>query len=374
MTTAEARTHQRRHQRGVSDDHWTTSQKYPAMNPATRMHFTRKLMLAVALVGLVVQAAAGTAGAGTAHRPSHGRLLASGLRDTIGGTIGPDGALYVAEGGTAGRITRIDPKNGKATTFFSGLPTGFDTPPFGGVLDVAFIGTTAYALVTLVSPDVGGTSVDGIYRIDDRHHATVIADIGAWSIAHPPRTPFDVPTGLQFALQPVSHGFLVSDGHHNRVLHVTLGGVITQQIQFDNVVPTGLAVTSSTVYVSEVGPVPYAPKDGKVVSFDRKAPRPRTATTLASGFSAIVDVELGPDGALYALSQGDSPGDVPPATPALPNTGRLLRVNKHGTFSVLVDRLNLPSSLDFVGDTAFVVTLNGEVWKINDVSDDGERD
>jgi hypothetical protein len=346
------------------------------MNPTTRMHFTRKLMLAVALVALAVQTTAGTASAAPAPGPSHGRLLAAGLEGTIGGTIGPDGALYVAEGGPAGRIARIDPTSGTATTFFSGLPTGLPTPPFGGVVDVAFIGTTAYALVTLVSSDVfpGSTSVDGIYRIDDRHHATVIADIGAWSIAHPPRTPFDVPTGLQFALQPVSHGFLVSDGHHNRVLHVTLGGVITQQIQFDNVVPTGLAVTSSTVYVSEVGPVPYAPKDGKVVSFDRKAPRPRTATTLASGFSAIVDVELGPDGALYALSQGDSPGDVPPATPALPNTGRLLRVNKHGTFSVLVDRLNLPSSLDFVCDTAFVVTLNGEVWKINDVSDDGERD
>jgi len=123
------------------------------------------------------------------------------------------------------------------------------------------------------------------------------------------------------------------------------------------------------VCVSEVGPVPYLPEDGKVVSFDRNAPLPRTATELASGFSAIVDIEFGADGALYALSQGESPGDVAPATPALPNSGRLLRVNNDGTFSVLVDRLNLPTSLDFVGDTAFVVTLNGEVWKIDNVSE-----
>jgi hypothetical protein len=45
------------------------------------------------------------------------------------------------------------------------------------------------------------------------------------------------------------------------------------------------------------------------------------------------------------------------------------RCGPDGTFSVLVDRLNLPTSLDFVGDTAFVVTLNGEVWKIDNVSE-----
>ena len=46
----------------------------------------------------------------------------------------------------------------------------------------------------------------------------------------------------------------------------------------------------------------------------------------------------------------------------------LLRVNRNGTFSVLVDKLDRPSSLEFIGDTAFVVTLTGEVWKIRGVS------
>jgi len=31
------------------------------------------------------------------------------------------------------------------------------------------------------------------------------------------------------------------------------------------------------------------------------------------------------------------------------------------------DLLDLPTSLHFVGDTAFVVTQNGEVWKISNV-------
>ena len=173
---------------------------------------------------------------------------------------------------------------------------------------------TAYALVTLVSPDVGGTAVDGIYRIDSRRHFTVIADIGAWSIAHPPSTDFEVPTGLQYALEPVPGGFLVSDGHHNRVLRVTLHGQISQLMAFGNVVPTGLAVSGHKVYMSEVGPVPYKPEDGKVVTFGlHGAP----AHEIASGYSVMVDVALGPDHRLYAVSQGDSPGpDVQPADPA----------------------------------------------------------
>ena len=78
-----------------------------------------------------------------------------------------------------------------------------------------------------------------------------------------------------------------------------------------------------------------------------------------------------PHGALYALSQGDSPGDVAPGSPALPNSGRLLAVNRHGGFAVLLDKLNLPTSLDFLGKTAFVTTLAGDVWRIKHVSTRG---
>ena len=291
-------------------------------------------------------------------------LLAAGLQGSVGATIGPDGALYVAQGGL-GQITRVDPVTGNATVFASGLPP--QVIPLGGAMDVAFVGTTMYVLVTLVGADVGGNSVVGIYRMDGAGGFTVVADIGAWAIAHPPTTQFDVPSGVQFALQPVDDGFLVTDGHHNRVLHVSFAGQITQRIQFENIVPTGLAVTHGTVFMSEAGPIPHIPATGKVVSFPLNAPRPH-AHEVASGFSLLVDVESGPDGALYALSQGDSPGNVPPATPALPDSGELLLLNRNGSFSVLADKLDLPTSLDFIGSTAFVTTLNGEIWKITNVS------
>jgi hypothetical protein len=296
--------------------------------------------------------------------PMEVTLLADGLQGTIGATIGPDGALYVAEG-ALGEVTRIDPSTGDASMFASGLPP--QVMPLGGAIDVAFVGETMYVLVTLVGPDVGGTSVDGIYQMDGSGDFTVFADLGDWSIDHPPRTPFDVPSGLQYSLQPVADGFLVSDGHHNRVLHVSSDGEITQRIQFRNVVPTGLAVTHGSVFVAQAGPVPHDPATGKVVSFPLRASRPH-AHRVASGYSLLVDVESGPGGALYALSQGDSPGDVPPATPAEPDSGRLLLIRRNGSFAVLVDKLDLPTSLDFVGHTAFVTTLNGEIWRITNVS------
>ena len=44
-----------------------------------------------------------------AATPSSGRLLVGGLRGTIGGAIGPDGALYVPEAAAARCSTRSRP-------------------------------------------------------------------------------------------------------------------------------------------------------------------------------------------------------------------------------------------------------------------------
>ena len=288
-------------------------------------------------------------------------LLVSGLQGASGSAIGPGGALYVTEG-ALGRILRVDPQTGNATTFASGLPPAV-IPGLGGAIDVAFIGSTAYALVTLVGPDVGGTSTVGIYRIDGPDSYTVIADIGAFAIANPPDTQFDVPTGLQYAIEPFRGGFLVSDGHHNRVLRVSHDGEVSVMMAFENIVPTGLAVSGNTIYMAEAGPTPHLPSDGKVVAFNAKS---AASTEVASGAPLLVDVEFGRGRTLYALSQGLFPGG-PPATPALPNTGALVKVNGDGTVTVIVDELNLPTSVEFIGNSAYVVSLAGEIWKIDNI-------
>src|SRR5690349_20018802 len=113
--------------------------------------------------------------------------LASGLGVSLGSATGPSGDLFVPNGVT-GTITRIDKKSGAQSTFASGIPELIGAVGIGGVTDVAFIGNTAYALVTIVDdPTLFPTGrVHGIYRIDGPHSSTVFADIGAFNIAHPP--------------------------------------------------------------------------------------------------------------------------------------------------------------------------------------------
>jgi hypothetical protein len=287
-------------------------------------------------------------------------LLAFGLEGGSGSAIGPGGAIFVTEG-SAGRVSRVDPVTGAVSTFAEGLPPSL--VGIGGAMDVAFIGNTAYVLVTLVGPDVGGDDVVGIYRVDGPDSFTVIADIGAFSIANPPETDFFVPTGVQYAIENYQGGFLVTDGHHNRVLEVGLDGEISEFKVFGNIVPTGLARHGNAIYMAEAGPVPHLPADGKVVSFG-----PNSAVTeVASGARLLVDVEFGRGRTLYALSQGFFTPGNPEGSPADPDTGALLRVNGDGTFTTIVDELDRPTSLEFIGDTAYVVTFGGEVWKITDV-------
>ena len=327
------------------------------------MSSERKFMLLAA--ALIAMIAPSVASAGPTGAPS-ASLLVSGLEGATGSAIGPGGALYVTEG-AAGRISRVDPQTGEITTFASGLPKMIPAIGLGGPIDVAFIGKTAYVLVTLVSPDVGGSDVDGIYRVDGPDSFTVVADIGAFNLANPPTIPFPffVPTGVQFALQRYRGGFLVTDGHLNRVLRVTRDGDVSVFIAFGDVVPTGLAVWGRTVYLAEAGPVPHLPENGKVVALGTKSP---TASDVAAGAPLLVDVEFGRGRLLYALSQGPGVVGAPPGSPAQPNSGALVKVNADGTLSVVVDGLNLPSSLEFIGNTAYVVTLTGEIWRIDDVS------
>ena len=293
---------------------------------------------------LVSNPSAGVAGVHQPiHADVHAHLLTSGLVGSLGSAIGPDGALYVTEG-LVGRIARIDLTNGQRTTLVSGLPT----PPMGGggANDVAFVDGTPYALVTIVGPDVGGTSIVGVYRIDGPTQATPVADIGAFAIANPPESPFFLPSGVQFAMQPYHGDLLVTDGHHNRVLRIDLqgpmGSNVSELIPFDNVVPTGIELRGDTVYMAQAGPVPHLPENGRVIKFQAHAP---VAQEVASGAPLLVDVEFS-GSRLYALSQGHFTAGNPEGSPADPDTGSLQLVRRDGTMSPVFEGLDRPSSME----------------------------
>jgi hypothetical protein len=305
-------------------------------------------------------------GKGKPVKTSLKELLVTGLGGSWGSATGPGGDLYIPDG-IAGTILRVDPKTGEYTTFASGLPQLIPDVGIGGISDVAFHNGKGYALVTLVDDPLFPTGqVNGIYRIDGPNSFTVIADIGAFNLANPPTGfPIDVLTGVLYAMQPYRDGFLVTDGHFNRVLYVTLDGNITIVKSFSDIVPTGMDVRGNQVYMSQAGPVPHLPQNGKVLSFDLNSP---DVTTVASGAPLLVDVEFGRGQTLFALSQGMYSGG-PEGSPALPNTGSLVRVNADGTVSVIADELNLPTSFEIINNTAYIVTLGGDIWTVSNIAD-----
>jgi hypothetical protein len=215
-----------------------------------------------------------------------------------------------------GAIVRVDPTTGAAATYADCLPAQIPGVGLGGGMDVAFSGNTAYALVSVVSDPLFGPGgpPDGIYRIDGPHNCTLVADIGAWSIAHPPCCfDFFLKTGVQYAMQAWRGGFLVTDGHHNRVLRVGLDGSISEVKTFGDVVPTGLEVQGDTVYLAEAGAiVGGGEENGKIVAIDAKS---AAASDVAAGGALLVDVERGRGQTMFGLAQGTH-SNTNPGTPA----------------------------------------------------------
>ncbi len=338
------------------------------------MTVAHRTALIMATVGLLATLLTPTASAHDRRGPVVTQLANFDTAGLItGSTIGPDGALYVPNG-NAGTVLRIDRRNGRVTTYATGLPPAAFDGDIGGPVDVVFIGRTAYVLVGFISGKFGDdpfgdpNATNGIYRIERDGSNTLVADIGRWSADNPPTSPWFVDTGVQYAIERYRDGFLVTDGHHNRVLRVTRNGSIHEIAAFGNVVPAGLEVTRHRIYVSQLGPNPHNPQDGKVIALHRN-PSP---SEVASGASMLVDVEAGPHGRLYALSQGQWDG-VGEGTPALPNTGRLVIVKRDGSLSPVVDRhgrelvFDRPTSMEFVGDTAYVVSIEGKVSTVDNL-------
>ena len=116
-----------------------------------------------------------------------------------GSTVGPEGALCVTEP-LAGRVSRVDPRTGAVTTFASGLPPTIPDVGVGGAMDVAFIGSTAHVLVTLVGTDVATMSLASIEWTDRTRFPSSQTSVN-FRLQNPPSTAFFVPTGVQYEPQ-----------------------------------------------------------------------------------------------------------------------------------------------------------------------------
>jgi hypothetical protein len=317
----------------------------------------------------------GSVGAHVAATPSVTVINATALEGLgSGSTIGPDGALYVTNG-TAGTLVRIDPRTGAATVIGSGLPP--QLVGIGGAMDAVFWRGRAYALVTLAGADIGNPSAAmGIYRLGRDGEFELFADIGTWAIAHPPTDPdWFLSQGVQYALDVWRDDLIVTDAHHARVIRVDRHGNVSELLAFPSTdaVPIGIDSSHGKVYLATAGPIPHVPSTSKIQAVEKNGETTvvgEWSSTYSGNAGLIVDVEFGHRGRLYGLLQGY--WNLPPLPenegfPAAPNTGELVAVGHDGTFRTIVSGLNQPTSLDFIGRSAFVVTLSGSILRIDGI-------
>lgn len=337
--------------------------------------------VAAAALGIALAFGPGSA----AHAGYVASVIASGLNNPRGLAFGPDGALYVAEGGfppasgpeivvrgetfrggATGSITRIELGVGQSR-IISGLPSAGDpaTGQTNGPQDIAF------------GPDGTGYVVFGWVTgpADRALLAPTGNDLGKlWTFTGGPPAPIsDVaileatnPAGKElnsnpFRLAVGPDGILVTDAGSNTLVNVDpVSGAAAIQTIFpprdigagfpSDSVPTGVAIgPDGAIYVAELTGFPFTVGAAWVYRIE-----PGEAPTVwATGFTNIADIAFGTDGRLYVL-EADANGLATP-----PPGGRLLQVKAGGggpRKTIWDTGLIVPTGLEIGADGAFYVT------------------
>lgn len=288
-------------------------------------------------------------------------VFAWGFTNPRGLKFGPDGNLYVAEAGPGGN-TSSEGLCGFAVPEYFGSATGgtvskvtwdhvrtviTDQLPTTagegvlGVADVAFVGNTLYALVNGGGCSHGVPSrPNGIYRVDMNGAATLVANLGAWQIAHPVANPpadFE-PEGTWYNMINLRNELYTVDPNHGELVKVTTAGSISRVADFSktlgHIVPTALA-DHGNIYMGNLGVFPITQGASSIYKI---TPSGETKVD-ESGFTTVLGVAFDRNARMYVLE--NTTGNLFPT----PFTGKIIRVNPNGSKEEIVTGLALPTAM-----------------------------